>query len=67
MRRASRGRLETPVSRSEVGGRPLESWVFGCEGGAVDVVVVVAGGVDMPVPFSCWVSAAGDAIVGVKS
>jgi hypothetical protein len=58
MRRASRGRLEAPVSRREVGGRVLESWVFGC--GAV-VETVVAGGVEMP--FGCAGSGAGEAIV----
>lgn len=73
MRRASRGRLDVPVSWREVGGKdvliavgaPLESWealcwLVGWVGGLGFVALAVAGGVDMPLAS---VSAAGEAIV----
>jgi hypothetical protein len=71
MRRASRGRLEAPVSWSEVGGKEAESWERGWVFGWVEdwvgglgfaALEAVAGGVDMPF---CRASAAGEAMVVV--
>ena len=71
MRRASRGRLDAPVSCSEVCGKdivaedvPLESCVFGWVGGLGlgALEAFVAGGVEMP--FWRASAAMGDAMVG---